>query len=129
MNGDNDANCKMSLKSHFAKIFAAILAAWSSKKLWATLLGVAILQSLFWHGAFHLITYVPNEKIAAYEAMFQTNHYAIVLAILSFLGVQGMTDVFRRTTSSVTEVVNEFITENKTAKEEIIYKEELERGD
>lgn len=110
-------------------IIAAIAATLASKKLWMTLGGVTVLQALFWHSVHHLVVNVPNEKIAAYESMYTTNHYAIVLAILSYLGVQGAVDAFRRTTSTATQVISSFVKEDKTSKEEIIYREELERGD
>lgn len=104
------------MKKLISSILIALFGIFAKPKFWMTFFGVATLQALYWHSQYWLINAVPVEKVAAYESAFQTNHYAIVLAILGYLGIQGATDVFRRTTSDAVQVAQTIIKETKDVK-------------
>lgn len=102
-----------------SKIFAAILAPWSSRKLWMSIIGLVIVHSQFWAMIWYLYSFNDPAHIAAFEALCQTCLWTTSAIVLGYLGIQGVMDNFGRNVVSSTSQVVQNILQKKESREDI----------
>lgn len=94
----------------FGQIILAILAPWTSKRLWMTIIGLLFLNSMFWTGVYYLYSFTDQWKAEIYFKMFALVIGACVTAIMGYLGFQTFGN---GAASSATNVVQTIIEKGK----------------
>lgn len=87
-------------KSMWGKIALAILAPWTSRKLWFGFIGLSVIITFFWTSVNYLYSFTDQAHIAAFEAMFQTTAYTVGVIVCFVVGATGFTDGMKRTITS-----------------------------
>lgn len=87
-------------KSMWGKITLAILAPWTSRKLWVCFIGLSVMITFFWTSVNYLYSFTDQAHIAAFESMYQTTAYTVGAIVCFFVGVTGFTDGMKRTITS-----------------------------
>lgn len=113
----------------FAKLLAALIGLWSSRKLWMTIFGICILYGIYWHSVYWLRT-LPFEYVAAYESMYQTMMYGVVTIVVGYTGFSALQGFTRNASSTALNVAQNLFSKSEEKIDiDMTYKEELERGD
>ena len=122
----------MTLKEFMKQAVAGLFVLLLNMKLWMTLVGISIMWGIYWHTAYHLSASIPAEKLQylapIINDLYQTMMWGVVTAVGLYLGFTTL-DKFTRTTSTANQIISSIINKKVESKEEITYREELERGD
>lgn len=114
-------------------IFKTILATWTSRKLWMTLIACAILWTAYHVTTSWLYYYAANdlpnakEGIAALSSMFSVMFYALAGIVAAYVGATGLIEM--RQGSAVSSVIQSVSSASKStiSRDEKIIQEFAER--
>jgi vancomycin permeability regulator SanA len=108
------------MQAELKKITAAILALWSSRKLWMSITAVAIMWGIYWHTAYHitkLANDLPADKIGVLlpilNDMYQVMMYGVVTIAVGYTGFQTLQGFTRNSTGSVIATAKALFSESK----------------
>ena len=94
-----------------------------SRKLWMTLVAMAINAGAYYLEVQHLYSFITPEQIAAFSSLSKDFHYVTAIILSGYLGLQSVLD-WKNTTSSTVSQVTSFVSE-KIDKNETIDKKEV----
>lgn len=114
--------------SMFVKIALAMIAPWTSRKLWMVIIGLSVVISLFWTSVYYLYSFTDPAHITAFESMFQTTAWTVSAIILGYLGFQSVMDGFKRNVVSTGQQVVQSLFEKKEEKIEHVITVRTEGG-
>lgn len=95
------------------KILLAMASPWTSRKLWMTILGVFVVQSLYWVSVWYLYSFVEQWRGELFYKMFASTAWTISMMMLGYLGLQTLAQGWTNTTASATTSVISTILEHK----------------
>jgi hypothetical protein len=97
----------------FGKIALAMASPWTSRKLWMTILGVLIVQSLYWVSVWYLYSFTEQWKGELFYKMFASTAWTISMMMLGYLGLQTLASGWTNTTANTASSVLNTILEHK----------------
>lgn len=103
----------------FGQIALAMLSPWTSRKIWMTLLGVFVVQTLFWTSVWYLYSFTEQWRAEIFYKMFQSTAWTISMMMLGYLGLQTLATGWTNTTSVTASTVLNTILEHKESKIDI----------
>lgn len=109
------------------KVIAALLALWSSRKLWMTIFGVGVLYAIYRDSVYLLGQFPRPEQVVAFESLYQTAMYGIVTIVVGYTGFSTLQGFTRNTTSTALNVAQNLFSrheEDVTIREERIFRVE-----
>lgn len=87
------------MKNRVGKLLAAIFAPWTSRRLWMTIIGVFVVQSLYWVSVYYLYSFEEQWKGEIFYKMFSATAWTISMMMLGYLGLQTLAQGWTNTTS------------------------------
>lgn len=111
-----------------SKIATAILATWTSRKLWTTLIGVIIVYGLYRDSVMLLWSFSTPESIVAFNSMYQTAMICITAIVATYCGVDGFKDMLKRNVTDVGQQIVDNVFHKEESKSEQIITVRTEGG-
>lgn len=100
--------------SRMGEILMAITGPFTSRKLWASVISVLILQSLFWTSVFYLYSFTEQWRAEIFFKMFTQTNWGITGIVLGYLGLQTVASGWTNaTTSAVTTTIQSVLNKKK----------------
>ena len=93
-----------------SKIILAILTPWTSKRLLMAIIGLAIINSLFWTSVYYLYSFPTEPQAGYFFKMFCVCIGASVTIVMWYLGIQTWGD---DPLKGVSNAVNKLVTKNE----------------
>jgi hypothetical protein len=104
------------------KIGLAILDPFTSRKLWMTVIGLIVINSLFWTSVWYLYSFTEQWKAQLFYQMFASTAWATTGIVFSYLGISALLSGWTNSTvSTATSALNTLI-EHKDSKAESVVK-------
>lgn len=89
----------------FGRIVLAMLEPWASRKLWMTVIGLLVINSLYWTSVFYLYSFTEPFKAEIFYKMFSTAMWGTTAIVFSYLGIQALMSGWGNAAGVVTSTV------------------------
>lgn len=96
-------------KGKTPKLWQALVATWSSRKLWMTVFSVLVVYGTYWHSVNHLYSLTRPEQITALSTMYIAMLSVLGVVIAAYLGTNALSTRFG--VSSAAQLISQTLTE------------------
>lgn len=105
------------------KIALAMLAPWTSRRLWMCIIGLLVINSLFWTATWYLYSFTEQWRGEIFYRMFASTMWGTTAIVFSYLGIQALMSGWTNTTAQTATSILQTALEKKESKQEIIVTE------
>lgn len=85
----------------FGKIILAILEPLTSRKLWMTVIGLAVMNALYWTSVYYLYSFTNQWMAQLFYNMFNSVCWTTSMIVLGYLGLQTIAGGWTNSSASV----------------------------
>jgi len=90
-----------------------MLMPWTSRKLWMSVIGLAVLNGLYWTSVWYLYSFTEQWKGELFYKMFASTMWGTTAVIFSYLGIQALMSGWTNTTAQTATSILQTALEKK----------------